>query len=63
MYKQLLFILLLSFAALSSQAGEIEERAEYDQRFSTLFMQEKFEVLDKLADEYRAKQSRSSSGL
>jgi len=63
MYKNLFFVLLLSVTTFSSRAGELEERAEYDKRFSTLFLQEKFKLLDKQADEYRVTQSRSSSGL
>ncbi|GEM_PF-1316707 len=63
MYKKLIIALLLSIPAPPLQAGELEERAEYDKRFSMMFLQEQFDALDKLADEYRVTESRSSSGL
>lgn len=63
MCKKLISALLLLTTSLPLLAGELEERVEYDKRFSTMFMQEQFDALDKLAAEYRATESRSSSGL
>lgn len=63
MFDKVVIALLLFITAVSSFAGELEERAEHRQRFSALFMQEKFDQLDRIADEFRTTGSRSSSGL
>ncbi|OGI68909.1 MAG: hypothetical protein A2W18_04740 [Candidatus Muproteobacteria bacterium RBG_16_60_9] len=63
MCKKLLAAFLLLISATPLLAGELEERAAYNKRFSTMFIEEQFGALDNTADEYRADGSRSSSGL
>lgn len=63
MSKMISVVLALLMNAQPLLAGELEDRAYYQARFSKLFMQEDFNELDRLANEYRATESRSSSGL
>lgn len=56
------------FASASNQddqpvLGELAQRAQYQRKFSEMFMAEQYDALEKLADGYRANQSRSVSGV
>lgn len=63
MLGKFILIFPLLIAPVLSLAGELEDRAEYARRFSTMFIDEKFAALDRLSDEYRTTESRSASGL
>lgn len=59
----LLLIALIAAAWTPVRAGELEDRAAIARRVSALFQAEKFDELDRMADEFRTRESRSNSGL
>lgn len=59
----LVLIALVAGSLIPARAGELEDRAEIARQVSELFEAEKFGELDRMAEEFRTKESRSSSGL
>ena len=57
------FFVILLTTALQSLAGELEDRHQIERHVASLFAGEKFDELEKLADEYRRTEARTSSGL
>ena len=57
------FCLLLLATALPAIAGELEERDEITEKSRMLFREERFADIEAIADDFRAHNSRTSSGL
>jgi hypothetical protein len=56
-------VFLLLVVSPLSQGGELQEREKMKSNVSTLFLSENFSELERMANEYRTKQSRTASGL
>ena len=56
-------MLTLCFIGLPSIADELGERRKVDNQVSYMFLTERFNALDKIADDYRQTEDRTSSGL
>jgi len=60
-----LLIVILSAIAMqaTAHAGELEDRSAIARQVSALFEAERFDELDRMAEEFRTRESRTSSGL
>lgn len=66
MSSRVILLVVIALAAVAwtpAHAGELEDRTEIARRVSALFEAEKFDELDRMAEEFRTQESRSSSGL
>ncbi|MEN8196861.1 MAG: DUF4034 domain-containing protein [Pseudomonadota bacterium] len=66
MLKRAITLVLIALAAgawIPARAGELEDRTEIARRVSALFEAERFDELDRMAEEFRTQETRSSSGL
>jgi len=59
----LVLTVVASGAWMHAQAGELEDRMEIARQVTSLFESEKFDELDRMAEEFRTGESRTSSGL
>lgn len=59
----LVLSVLVLAAWMPAHAGEMEDRTEIARAVSALFEAEKFDELDRMAEEFRTRESRTSSGL
>lgn len=56
-------IVLAAISSIPAHAGELEDRAAIAREVSALFEAEKFDELDRMAEEFRTQESRSGSGI
>ena len=63
MKRSLLIMTLLLAVPLVCGAGELEDRQAINDQVSALFMDERFDELERMAQQFRATEARTSSGL
>src|SRR5688572_8391549 len=62
-YRRLTCLFCLLACSSPLLAGELEEHKAIVSNVASLFAEENFDKLDKLAEEYRSSNSRTSSGI